>query len=197
MEAKQIILGLAVIVGVGVLAAAGLYLYTPTAEIPGPIFEEVEDYSFTTYSSEERGLMFDYPANYTLETHEQGNEERTWTQLVLIDSELLQQAIEQGHSEGPPAIAIQVFDNIEEYTVEEWIKGISYSNYKLAFDETLTQVMVGGEEGLAYRYSGLYETNATVVAHDSRMYLLSVDWLTPQDANIHDFDRILESVIFY
>ena len=196
MDSKQITLGLAAILGIGVLVAAGFYVYTPTpeeTETPDP----AEEMAPTTFNSTELGLMFEYPNNYTLQTHEQGTGERMWTVLTLIDSEILRSAIENGASEGPPAIAIQIFDNQEGYTAEEWIKGSSYSNYKLSFDETLTPTLIDTEGGLAYRYSGLFETDAVVVVHGDRVYMFSVDWLTAEDENIDDFMKLLKTVSFY
>ena len=198
MDTKQLTLGLVAILGIGGLAAAGLYFYTPVAEeqqVPAP--EVPEEPTQATFNSTELGLMFNYPSTYTLQTHEQGTAERMWTVLTLIDSEILEQAIENGASEGPPAIAIQVFDNVEEYTVEQWITGMSHSNFKLSPDEVLSPTTVGGEQGLSYRHSGLYEHNATVVAHGGKIYLFSAGWLTPQDENIHDFEHLLETVSFY
>ena len=200
MDTKHALtIGVVLLVGVGVLAVLGLFFYTPVAQEPAPQ-EEHEEQEATpiTFNSTELGLMFVYPGTYTLQTHEIGNDERMWTALTLIDTEILQQALENGASEGPPAIAIQVFDNVEEYTLEEWIKGTSYSNYKLAIiDDTLTPTTVGGEEALAYRYSGLFETNAVVVARGDTMYMFSADWLTPEDKNIRDFELLLETVSLY
>ena len=200
MDTKHTLtIGVVLLVGIGVLAVLGLFFYTPVVQEPA-LQEEHEEQEATpvTFNSNELGLMFVYPGTYTLQTHEIGNDERMWTALTLIDTEILQQAIENGASEGPPAIAIQVFDNVEEYSLEEWIKGTSYSNYKLAItDDTLTPTIVGGKEALAYRYSGLFETNATVVAQGDKIYMFSVDWLTPQDVNIHDFEHLLETVSFY
>lgn len=149
-----------------------------------------------TYRSTDLGIAFEYPPEYTLQTHHEGTAERAWTTLTLIDSKALQSATDNGASEGPPAIAIQVFSNPEQYSVEQWIRGVSYSNYKLSSDETLTPATVAGESGLTYRYSGLFETNVVVVAHDASMYMLSVDWLTSDDQNVKDFQTLLEHVQF-
>lgn len=196
MELKHLTLGLAAILAVGGVATLGLSLHTPVAEPTTPLPQEEAPQS-KTFHSNELGLMFTYPANYTLETHEQGTAERIWTTLVLIDSDILREARENGASEGPPAIAVQIFDNVEQYTAEEWVKGVSYSNYKLSADGVLAPTTIGGEPALAYHYSGLFETEAVAVAHGTHIYLVSVDWLTPQDKNVEDFEVILGNITFH
>jgi len=198
MDSKHITLGLAAILGVGGLVAAGLYFYIPVEEeqqTPAP--EVHEEPTQATFNSTELGLMFNYPSTYTLKTDERGLTDRMWTTIVLIDSELLRQAIENDAPEDAPAITVQIFSNPEDYTVEEWIKNLPYSYYKLSPDEVLSPTTVGGDQALSYRHSGLYENNATVAAHGGKMYMFSVGWLTPQDEQIHDFEHLLETVSFY
>ena len=195
MNSKQILMG---IVALAVLAGGGYYLYnSATPETPentdGNAEEEVV---LTTFSSDELGLSFDYPASYTLETQADGNEERSWTTLVIIEASIREEYEASGAMEGPPAITVQVFENIEGYELEEWITTTSYSNYKLATDEVLLEGEVGGEPARAYAYSGLYENNSIVVAHEGKIYMFTVSWLTQDDKNIYDFGNLLESVNF-
>ena len=195
MNSKRTLIG---IVALAVLAGGGYYLYnSATPETPentnGNAEEEIV---LTTFSSDELGLSFDYPASYTLETQADGNEERSWTTLIMVETSILEEYEASGAMEGPPAITVQVFDNVEEYELEEWITTTSYSNYKLATDEVLLQGEVGGEPARAYAYSGLYENNSIVVAHEGKIYMFTVSWLTQDDKNIYDFGNLLESVNF-
>ncbi len=192
---KTLTIGVAVALVAGVLIIGSFFLNQTPSEQPVPQNGQQESTAIS-YNSSELGISFEYPENYMLQTHEQGTAERDWTVLTLIDSEILRSAIENGASEGPPAIAIQVFNNPEGYTAEEWIKGMSYSNFKLSSDEVLTPVTVGGEAGLAYRHSGLFENNAAVVVRGEKVYMFSVSWLTPQDENVRDFGHILETINF-
>ena len=193
MNSKQILIGFAVLV---VLAVGGFYFYnySPAPEPDNTNGTPEEDVVLTTFNSDELGLSFDYPASYTLETHADGNDERNWTTLVLVERSILEEY--EGASEGPPSITVQVFNNIENYDLEEWITTTSYSNYKLATDDTLLSGEVGGEPARAYAYSGLSENNAVVVAHEGNIYLFAVGWLTQDDKNINDFGHLLESVSF-
>jgi len=187
-------IGGVLLIGVGALLLLGFFVFQSTN---APVVEEqTPSATEKDFDSEELGFSFTYPLNYTLQTHEQGTPEREWTVLTLIDSAILQSAIENGASEGPPAIALQVFNNPENYSVEQWITSMSYSNYKLATDPTLRPVVVDGEAGFAYRHSGLFETNAIVVEHEGHIYMFSVDWMTAEDQNIKDFTGIVESIRF-
>ena len=195
MNSKQILMGVAAL---AVLAGGGYYLYNSAApETPESTNGNAEEkVVLTTFSSDELGLSFDYPASYTLETQADGNEERSWTTLIMVETSILEEYEASGAMEGPPAITVQVFDNVEEYELEEWITTTSYSNYKLATDEVLLQGEVGGEPARAYAYSGLYENNSIVVAHEGKIYMFTVSWLTQDDKNIYDFGNLLESVNF-
>src|SRR3989344_9504144 len=115
---SKMLLGVGAVVVLGLLVVGGLTLSNPAAEDPatnggGNGAEEVD---LTTYSSNELGISFDYPASYTLESHEDGTAERAWTTLVLVESSIL--AEYESASEGPPSITVQVFDNVEAYELE-------------------------------------------------------------------------------
>jgi hypothetical protein len=196
MNSKTVwlMVGTLVVVGLGVFAYTN---YGPGQESSnGDDSGEEQVTTLETYNSSELGLSFTYPVSYTLTTHKDGNAERSWTTLTLIETHILEEYEQSGAMEGPPAIAVQVFDNIEELGLEEWVTTTSYSNYKLATDPTLLQGEVAGEPAVAYQHSGLYETNAVVVARGGKIYLFSVSWLTQEDKNINDFGDLLESVRF-
>jgi len=144
------------------------------------------------YSSEE-GVSFLYPDTYELSSRTDGNGERSWDVLVLLPKGY----VPPQNGEGPPAISVSVFSNVEGYPLETWIKGDAKSNWKLAApDATLKNTTVGGEPALAYRYSGLYETNAVAVARGGRLFLFEVGWLAPGDRIVRDFQNLLDTVEF-
>ncbi len=196
MTTKQIAIGIVAlaILGIGVFAYTNQNAAPESADTTN--WRNKEETATQTYTSPQLGLTFDYPEDYTLESHDDGNAERSWTTLTLIETTLLEEYEASGAMEGPPAIAVQVFDNVENYSLEEWITTTSYSNYKLASDPELLQGEVAGEPARAYQHSGLYETNAVVVAHEGSIYMFSVGWLTEVDRNLHEFGQLLESVSF-
>ena len=171
-----------------VVAAAGLLLWQ-TEVAPGTdgIPAGMLRYSF------EEGVSFLYPDTYGLSSRTDGNGERSWDVLVLLPEGY----VPPQNGEGPPAISVSVFSNVERYPLETWIKGDAKSNWKLAApDAMLKNITVGGEPALAYRYSGLYETNAVAVARGGRLFLFEVGWLAPGDRIVGDFQNLLDTVEF-
>lgn len=144
------------------------------------------------YHSAQYGMSFSYPDGYQLFERDEQTPERTMHSVILISDEY----VNLESMEGPPAITVTVFENMENTSLEDWIKGNSFSNYKLSSQETLTPVSVAGEPALSYEYSGLYETDAVALLHDGRVYLFTAGWLGMTDQIRQDFKQILDSVIF-
>jgi hypothetical protein len=194
---KTLLIVLAVLVVLG----AGWYLFSTylvskldgTGGVTAPQEEQGGD-RLVRYESSGLGIAFTYLENrYTLTTHTNGSAEREWQTITLVPSDFM--PVEGG--EGPPAITISILDNPEKLTLEQWIKGDSRSNWKLAPDNAqLRAATVGGEEGFAYQHSGLYETDAVAVMHDGKVYLFEGGWLTTNDEIRRDFERLLEKVEF-
>ncbi len=170
------------------VAAGGYYVLQGTSSVPEPI-TEVEDHE---YHSAQYGLSFLYPNTYAMTEHDAGNGERMTHSILLVDKKF--QAVQ--NSEGPPVVAVTIFENIEHLSLEDWVTSTSYSNYKLATNETLHPTSVGGKEALSYAHSGLYETDAVVVMHNGRVYMFTAGWLTVQDQTRSDLEEILSSVEF-
>ena len=196
MTTKQILAGIATLAVLGI----GVFAYTNQSAAPEPVNttngQGEEETATQTYTSPQLGLTFDYPEEYTLESHDDGNGERSWTTLVLVETAVREEYEASGAKEGPPAIAVQVFDNVEELELEEWITTTSYSNYTLATDPELLQGEVDGEPARAYDFDGLYQNTAVVVAHEGKVYLFTAAWLTEEDRNLDEFGNILDSVTF-
>ncbi len=144
------------------------------------------------YSSED-GVSFTYPPTYRLSSRIEGNAERSWDVLTLVPKDY----VPPTGGEGPPAISMSVFVNTEGLSLDAWVTGDARSNWKLALqDGGLGSTTVGGQPALAYRYSGLYETNAVAVAYKGKIFLFEGGWLTPEDQVRKDFDTVLSSVQF-
>ncbi len=143
------------------------------------------------YSSED-GISFMYPTSYQLSSRHEGTAERSWDVLLLLPKGYVPP---QG-GEGPPAISVSVFDNVEKLPLEQWVRGDARSNFKLSTQGTLASTTVGGQGALTYEYSGLYESNAVAVAYNNKIFLLQVGWMTPQDQIVADFKNLLTTVQF-
>lgn len=148
-----------------------------------------------TYSSDIFGISFKYPKLYYLEEREVGNAERTHYFIMLSEDTEENRLVREGKSpgrEGPTAITLDVFQNMEQLSPEAFVKNNSNTNYKMG-DGVLTPTKVGTRDALSYRWSGLYEGRSVVFMNGPHMFVWSVTWLTPEDRIIKDFDEILKN----
>lgn len=159
---------------VGKLDGTGL----PPSEQPATVMLQ--------YASED-GYSFEYPNTYELSSRTDGDHDV----LVLLPKGY----IPPEGGEGPPAIAVSVFYVVDNESVASWLQGDPRSNYQLSVGEAATTI-VGGNPGLAYTHSGLYENDAVVVKYDNKIIMFSAGWLTPGDQTRQDFMRILSTVQF-
>ncbi len=144
------------------------------------------------YTNEQFGFSFGYPDRYALE--EKGNigdGHRARYAFVLTRKDV---AVPQ-NGEGPTAITLDVFQNLEGQKPLTWVQGSSFSNWKLS-DDAYIMTAVAGREAVEYRTTGLYEAMNYVFADGDAIYMLSVTWLTPQDDIIKDFARVKASFSF-
>jgi len=152
-----------------------------------------------TYSSEKLGITFNYSSRYFLKEHDESSGLRNRYALVLAEDTEENRRVFSGQEpgrDGPPTITISVFqNNLDHYTTERWVTGTNDSNFKLATGATST-ITVGGEPGLAYTATGLYENKNVVVTRPNFVYMFTVSYLTPTDQIIKDFDTLLRTVRF-
>lgn len=179
--------------GVAVLAT-GAYLLISTygpARQEAPGNTQAPQAGLQQYSSED-GISFMYPDTYELSSRTEGNAERQWDVLVLLPRGYVPP---QG-GEGPPAVLVGIFPNPEELSLDRWVRGDARSNLKLSADQKLSPMTVGGKEALAYRHSGLYETDAVAVAANGRVYIFAAGWIDEDDQIRRDLQNIIKSVKF-
>lgn len=152
------------------------------------------------YDSKEWGLNFAYPPNYYLEEKELGNGERRHHFVELTENTEENRAVREGRApgrEGPVSITINVYqNNLDHYEAERWIKSVNDSNYKLSPDGEIAYSVIGGEGALAYRWSGLYEADAIVVARLNNVYMFTNTYIAPEDQIRKDFQKIITTVKF-
>ncbi len=145
------------------------------------------------FSSEPLHLSFSYPSLYEATTTQLNNGKDSWDVVTLVPKGYV--APENG--DGPAAISVQVIPNNKKLSVEQWIMKDARSNWKLATDPGgLGSTTVGGEAGMAYKYSGLYNTSAVVVAHGGSIYFFTGEWNSSEDRLYADFQTTLQSVKF-
>ncbi len=150
------------------------------------------------YSSLSYGISFSYNDIYHIEEKNTGNGERSRHTIILTEDTEENRLVREGKSpprEGPTAISIDIFQNLEKQSVESWIKNTSDSNYKLG-DGTLVPLTLNQKDAFSYRWSGLYEGNSVVFTHKDNIVMMSVTFLTPQDQILTDFETLLATINF-
>jgi hypothetical protein len=158
-------------------------------DAPAPVGEAKR---LVYYKNAQFGFSFGYPEEYVLE--EKGNvgdARRARYAFVLTEKS----ATVPENGDGPTAITLDVFQNLEGYAPLEWVKGMSYSNWKLGDGKYITTT-VGGRDAVEYRTTGIYEAMNYVFTDGDAMYMFSVTWLTPEDDITRDFTRVKASFAF-
>ncbi len=139
------------------------------------------------------GVAFEYPSSYQFDEREVGTGERRHYSIVLADRVAMANLPEGG--EGPTTINIDIFqNNIDQQSVEAWIRNTNNSNFKLSTDGELHATTVAGENALRYTWDGLYRGESVVIEHRGTIVMMSVTYLTPEDQIKRDFEDVLESV---
>lgn len=145
------------------------------------------------------GVSFSYPGNYFIGIKQSLSGEREQHTIVLAEDTPENRRVFAGEEpgrEGPPTITISIYqNNLDSYTAKSFVEGTSFSNFKLS-DGVTKEVLVGGEPGLRYRATGLYENVNVVVARSDYVYMFTAFYLTPEDKILSDFDKLLDTVEF-
>ncbi len=161
-------------------APGGIATSTPTT--PG----------YTNYSSDHVGVSFTYPDTYEATSTHQSAGEQKWHTVVLLPKGY----VPPQEGESPPAITVSDFANAEGLPLEQFIKNEPKTNFALSADQKLTPATVGGVPALAYRHSGLYETDVVAVESNHKVYVFSAGWINTNDKIRNDFQEMLKTVRF-
>jgi|GEM_PF-2033668 len=192
------------LVGVALLLVVGgvYYLTTRSGESPAPETEEeiTEEPGggITTGGTEmfetASGLTFTYPDTYTAVSPEMLD--LSAEEVVnLFDKDDYRELMESTEPrEGPTAITLQVFDNPENQAAGEWIMEHAQTvNYNPDLGR-LQPREIAREDGVAYRFTGLYEGDAAAFTAGGKLYLFTVTWMGPNDQIREDFEGVLSSI---
>ena len=143
-----------------------------------------------SYASVDAGISFTYPSSYRLEERSDSFEGQAITVITLIDKEV----VIPDMGEGPPAISVLIIPVSTSTSLETWIKTKSISNFNLSADKKLSSTTLDGKAAFSYTHSGLYESNATAVSHNGKIYLFSVGSIDQNEAIYKDFQNLLSAV---
>jgi len=200
MKSSKLVIGLALLLlgGLaGYFIGAG-YPVFEDKEVP----EDTEDASAKTETVEKQvnnekfGISFSYPEGpegYVLVEPVATEDATVWALIATKEWEELQ-ASEAGR-EGPTAMTIAIFPIPAGFPIEEWLASDQSLNFKLGVTET-SPAVVGGESGISYRWSGLYEGETTAVTHGDYVYLFSVTFIENSDSIYSDFGKLLDGTSF-
>jgi hypothetical protein len=187
MSVKGLGTGLVV---VGVLVVCFLFIQKMATQ-PGPLPAGPSGQT-STYTSRDGTLAFAAPQGYDIAERADSFEGNPISVITLIPKG----AVIPDMSEGPPDISVLIVPNPENLSLDEWIRAKSVSNWQLSNQGETGASTVGGEAGLGYTYSGLYENTAVAVAHGSNVYLFSVGTIAAEDQIKKDFLSLLNTVQF-
>jgi len=146
-----------------------------------------------TYYDPRYGVAFNFPETYTVQDHDSTAGAKHHT-IVVGDKASL--ASTTKNSEGSPVITMDIYDNPSKQSPVTWIKNNNFSNYRLGKDSTLSTTTVAGISAYAYPWDGLYPSTSIVFPENGKMYMLSVNYNSPNDQIYKDFARFVASVQF-
>ncbi len=187
------------------ITVGGIYFYERSPEVtkteaPTQTPEDIAA-PFTVYEKAELGLAFEYQTGsdgYTLYERTGGDGSDAQVASLMLVHENQRPMVEDPtmYSEGPINISIEVFENSLKQFPRAWAEEhTAYSNLSLVLGE-ISETVIGGANALRYRVDGLYQMDVAVVAHGSKMYVLSASYLDTESPTYRDFDPLLTSLRF-
>lgn len=145
-----------------------------------------------TYRSDTYDIAFTYPAHYELSERMVTSALRYHYNVALVERSSEAPPVD---SEGPTAITVDIYQNdLDQQSVEDWIRGSSDSNYKLSPDGVLTPTEVAGTPALQYRWDGLYLGESTVFSWNENIIMVSVTYFSAEDQIRTDYETVLDSI---
>jgi hypothetical protein len=182
---KGLFVGIVLII---VLGLSGVLLSVQNHSTPVPS----NNSSTVSYTSAQGDIAFEYRNSYDLTERNDSFEGKPIRVLTLTGKDV----VIPDMSEGPPAISLVIVPNPENLPLQEWVQTKSISNFQLSATKTFTPITVGGEQGVSYTHSGLYESTATALAHQGNIYVFSVGSTDPTEPLVTDFQNLLKTVQF-
>lgn len=139
------------------------------------------------YKSAHVGVSFAYPDTYDLVSRHVGE-----GHLIML---MPRGYVAPVGGEGPAMLTVQEFVNNEGLPLEKFIRQEPMTNFGLSNGAT-ERMEMDGREGLSYRYSGLYETDAVAVASANKVFVFAAGWASEDDPLRQEFIELLKTVQF-
>lgn len=171
---------------VALIAGAFLFVYG------GSVFKDAPAQTTTQhinlYANGTYGISFPYSDAYLVSEGERGTPQHPHYAIVLTHKDDVTLPV---GGEGPTTITIDIYDVDSLTTLEQWLATTPESNLGLGSGKTIPLV-VGEQDALTYRWSGLYEGITTVLLHNERIVTLTVTYLSPEDQIIKDYQVLVD-----
>ncbi len=158
-----------------------------------------ESSNTTIHSDSEFGFEFSYrtgPDGYVLEEVRPTDLGTNFIKaLILFRTEDTEREMPVG-GEGPPVMAVAVFDNPERQSPQVWADtNVQYSTINLKIGD-VSETTVGGASAIRYMADGLYVSENLIVANGEHIYIITGQFLD-QDSDIRrDFSPLVQSIRF-
>jgi hypothetical protein len=152
--------------------------------------------SMVPYINRNYGLQFEYPSNLYFKEKTKA-ESVADLSIVLVENTKESAGYIEGNpttSEAPISIMIDVHSNPSQIGPRSWAE--KNANWNIANKSSIIPIEIGGQTGISYTSTGLYESKTYVVSLGSNIYTFSVSWMTQNDQLLRDFDMIINSVVF-
>ena len=198
MNKKSLVTVIIIIVVVGIILTVRSQKAT-TISTNTPSNEQVSTPGF--YSSPVYNISFSYPTKYILDEKQSttGKEKRTTISLITESDRQLMSLADGNNSipsdVAPASITVDVFPGAAiSQTADEWVRKNNNSNFKLSPNHQLASTTIAGIPAVTYTWSGLLSANSIVFAYKGNIYMMSMNYITPQDVIWKDFPVVIQSL---
>jgi len=153
----------------------------------------------TVYSKNDVGLQFEYrtgPAGYVVEERMPVDLGTGLARVILLMRTEDSAKTPPMGGEGPPVIAISIFENTKKQFARTWAdENAQYSNINLAQGD-ISEAVVGGANAIRYMADGLYASENIVVAHGDSVYVITGQFIDADSSLRRDFAPLVSSITF-
>lgn len=180
----------AIIIFLSLIVITVIILFTKT--------ETLNTQNIHTVDFETETISFVIPQGYFLEEKELGNGERRHLSITLTEDTEENKLIREGKApgrEGPVAITLDIFQNLELVNAETWIKTNNSSNWKLG-ESPISPVSVGENTGYEYEWDGLYRARSVVFIKDSIVIMTTVTYMDKTEPITEIFNTLISTLSF-
>ncbi len=152
----------------------------------------------TVTTDAEVSISFSYPKEYVLqEVLPTPQDYRDLVKsFVLMSQENYDTLGTLQNTEGPPAITILVFNNPEQLGVDVWMKKPDIASYIPPQMQEPSSIEIDGEFALLFEADGLYRSDNVVVAHGTRIIVMSGAFADVESPQRRVFAGIVKSLVF-